>query len=71
MRSRWFWASFSLPGLGWLALFFLIPFYVIFAVAMGAVDPIFRFPVPVWNPLDWNTQAFETIFAELTPGGIY
>ena len=68
---RWFWPSFGLPGLVWLALFFLVPFYVILAVAMGTVDPIFRFPVPVWNPLDWDTQAFETVLDELWPGQTY
>ena len=72
MRSRqWFWASFSLPGLAWLSLFFLVPFYVILAVAMGTVDPIFRFPVPVWNPLEWNTQAFELVLDELGPSQTY
>jgi spermidine/putrescine transport system permease protein len=72
VRSRrWFWASFSLPGLAWLALFFLVPFYVILAVAMGTVDPIFRFPVPVWNPLDWDLQAFQAVFRELGPAGTY
>jgi putrescine transport system permease protein len=72
VRSRpWFWASFGLPGLAWLALFFLVPFYVILAVAMGTVDPIFRFPAPAWNPLDWNTQAFESIFEELGPAQTY
>ena len=72
MRSRrWFWASFGLPGLAWLALFFLVPFYVILAVAMGTVDPIFRFPVPVWNPLDWDTQAFQQVLDELWPSQTY
>ena len=73
MRSRrpWFWAGFGLPGLVWLGLFFLVPFYVILAVAMGTVDPILRFPVPVWNPLDWDTQAFETVFAALGPAETY
>jgi putrescine transport system permease protein len=72
VRSRpWFWAGFGLPGLVWLGLFFLVPFYVILAVAMGTVDPILRFPVPVWNPLDWDTQAFETVFAALGPAETY
>ena len=73
MRSRrpWFWAGFGLPGLVWLGLFFLVPFYVILAVAMGTVDPILRFPVPVWSPLDWDTQAFETVFAALGPAETY
>jgi len=35
-----------------IALFFLIPLYVVFCVAFGTVDPIFRSPVPIWNPLE-------------------
>jgi spermidine/putrescine transport system permease protein len=65
---RWFWAAFGAPGLIWLALLFLIPLYVILAVAMGTVDPIFLSPVPVWNPLDWSTGAFEQIWEGLGPG---
>ncbi|MGH3030188.1 MAG: ABC transporter permease [Gaiellaceae bacterium] len=65
---RWFWAAFGAPGLLWLGLLFLVPLYVILAVAMGTVDPIFLSPVPVWNPLDWSTVAFEQIFEGLGPG---
>jgi ABC-type spermidine/putrescine transport system permease subunit I len=65
---RWFWAAFGAPGLIWLALLFLVPLYVILAVSMGTVDPIFLSPVPVWNPLDWNTAAFEQIWEGLGPG---
>ena len=65
---RWFWAAFGAPGYVWLAVLFLVPFYVILAVALGTVDPIFRFPKPVWNPLEWNVGAFEFIFRGLSPG---
>ncbi|MDQ3993616.1 MAG: ABC transporter permease [Actinomycetota bacterium] len=65
---RWFWTAFGVPGLLWLGLLFLVPLYVILAVAMGTVDPIFLSPVPVWNPLDWSTGAFEAIFEGFGPG---
>ena len=65
---RWFWAAFGAPGLLWLGLLFLVPLYVILAVAMGTVDPIFLSPVPVWNPLDWSTVAFEQVWEGLGPG---
>jgi ABC-type spermidine/putrescine transport system permease subunit I len=65
---RWFWAAFGAPGLLWLGLLFLVPLYVILAVAMGTVDPIFLSPVPVWNPLDWSTTAFEQVWDGLGPG---
>jgi putrescine transport system permease protein len=67
-QPRWFWPAFGLPGYVWLGVLFLVPFYVILAVALGTVDPIFRFPKPVWNPLEWNVGAFEFIFDGLAPG---
>jgi spermidine/putrescine transport system permease protein len=69
---RWFWPVTAVPGIVWLLLFFVIPFYAIIAVALGTVDPIFQTPKPVWNPLDWNTRAFSFVFEELFAwGGIF
>jgi spermidine/putrescine transport system permease protein len=64
-----FWAGLALPGVVWLCLFFLIPFYVILCVALGTVDPIFQTPSPEWNPLYWNTAAFEFVFEGLFTSG--
>jgi ABC-type spermidine/putrescine transport system permease subunit I len=52
---RWFWPSFAVPGLAWLLLFFVVPFYTIIAVAFGTID-IFRNPLPVWQPWYWSTK---------------
>jgi putrescine transport system permease protein len=68
---RWLWGSLGAPGLLWLSFLFLIPLYVILAVAMGTVDPIFLAPVPVWNPLDWSTAAFETVLRGFEPGRLF
>lgn len=68
-RSDGLWASLALPGVGWLALFFLLPFYVILCVAFGTVDPIFQTPSPEWNPLAWNTAAFEFVLDGLFTSG--
>jgi putrescine transport system permease protein len=64
-----FWAGLALPGVAWLCLFFLLPFYVILCVALGTVDPIFQTPAPEWNPLAWNTAAFEFVFESLFTSG--
>jgi ABC-type spermidine/putrescine transport system permease subunit I len=50
---RWFWPSFAAPGLAWLLVLFVLPFYVILAVAFGTVD-LFRNPLPVWQPWYWT-----------------
>jgi ABC-type spermidine/putrescine transport system permease subunit I len=68
-RSDSFWAGLALPGVVWLCLFFLLPFYVIFCVALGSVDPILLTPQPEWNPLRWNTSAFEFVFDGLFTRG--
>jgi spermidine/putrescine transport system permease protein len=67
-RRNAFWAGLSLPGLAWLAIFFVVPFYVILAVALGSVDPIIQTPVPAWNPIDWNWSAFQFVFESLFTG---
>ena len=45
------------PASAWLCLFFLAPLYVVLAIVFGAVDPMFRTPVPVWNPLRLERHA--------------
>jgi spermidine/putrescine transport system permease protein len=62
---RWFWPSFSFPGVAWLAVLFLVPFYVLLCVAFGTFDPIFRQPVPIWNPADWYPGTFSKVFGQI------
>jgi spermidine/putrescine transport system permease protein len=67
---RWFWPSFALPGVAWMAALFLLPFYVVLAIAFGATDPFFRTPVPIWNPLLWDpTQLLDVLGNIFGSGG--
>jgi ABC-type spermidine/putrescine transport system permease subunit I len=68
-RREALWAGLALPGIAWLALFFLVPFYVIVCVAFGSVDPILQTPQPAWNPLDWDSSAFVFVFEGLFSSG--
>jgi len=56
---RWYWPSFVAPGAIWLALMFVLPFYVVFAVAFGSVDKVFRLPVPYYAPWWWSFGTFN------------
>ena len=59
---RWFWPSFSLPAILWLLVLFVLPFYTVISIAFGTVDPIFRSPLPVYQPWYWSTEQFgETL----------
>jgi ABC-type spermidine/putrescine transport system permease subunit I len=68
---RWLWPGFAFPGVLWLVLLFLVPFYVVVAVAFGTVDPILGQPVPIWNPLEWNVGWISEVLHRLAPGGIF
>lgn len=64
----WLWPAFAAPGLLWLILLFLVPFYAILAVAMGQIDPLFGLAQPTWNPLQWDTTTFRETIGELLYG---
>ena len=64
LYPRWFWPGFAVPGIGWLLLLFVLPFYVIFAVAFGTVD-LFRNPLPVWQPWFWSSQYLTDVLEKI------
>ncbi|HEV7419961.1 MAG TPA: ABC transporter permease [Mycobacterium sp.] len=66
------WAALAAPGIGWLLLCFVAPLYVVLAIVFGQVDPIFRTPVPVWNPLQWNPSQFNYVLSRIVGAdGVY
>jgi putrescine transport system permease protein len=67
-ERRWLWPAFAVPGVVWLLLLFLTPFYAILAVAMGRLDPIFNQAEPVWNPIEWDPSAFSGVFEDVFSG---
>ena len=64
-QNRWVWAGFAMPGIIWLILLFIVPFYVVLAIAGGELNAIFQSPVPVWNPLHWTGANFAAVFHDL------
>ena len=69
MYKRWLWPSFAFPGVLWLVLLFVVPFYAVLGVALGTVDPILFQPVPIWNPAEWNVGWITEVLHRLAPGG--
>jgi putrescine transport system permease protein len=68
MGSRWIWRALAIPGLVWLAVFFVVAFYAIISVGLGNVTTLYE-PVPHWNPLDWNVGYIWQGFKAVLPGG--
>ena len=71
MYRRWLWPGFALPGVLWLLVLFVVPFYAVVAVAFGTVDPILAQPVPIWNPLEWNVGWIIEVLHRFAPGGTF
>src|SRR5258706_11146377 len=71
MYPKWLWPVFALPGVVWLILLFLVPFYAVIGVAFGGVDPIFQTPIPSWNPMDWDFTSMMDTLSGFVPGGEY
>ena len=69
MYPRWLWPGFAFPGVLWLIILFVVPFYAVIGVAFGTVDPILLSAVPIWNPLEWNVGWVNETLTRLAPGG--
>jgi spermidine/putrescine transport system permease protein len=61
-----------MPGVVWLILLFVVPFFVIVSMAGGTLDPNTGLAVPQWNPAYWDRASFRHVFEQvLDPGGVY
>ncbi|MGH2693626.1 MAG: ABC transporter permease [Actinomycetota bacterium] len=67
-ERRWLWPALATPGVLWLLLLFVVPFYAILAIAMGRLDPLFNTAEPVWNPIQWNPEVFGDVATALFSG---
>ena len=68
-QRRWYYPALATPGIVWLLLLFIMPFYAIAAVAFGTRDQIFALPIPAWNPLEWQFETFSETAGELFASG--
>jgi spermidine/putrescine transport system permease protein len=65
LYPRGFWRTLSAPGVLWLLLLYVVPFYAALSTAGGKLDPIFGTATPEWNPLRWHTDAFSYVLQNL------
>ena len=64
-RKNAFWIALAAPGMIWLLLFFIVPFYAVLAIAMGKLDQLFESPVAVWNPFSWSSENVINVVHDL------
>jgi putrescine transport system permease protein len=63
------WPLFAAPGLLWLLLLFVVPFYAVLSIAMGRLDPLFLDATPIWNPISWDPTTFYDVVGQVFGGG--
>jgi ABC-type spermidine/putrescine transport system permease subunit I len=70
-RNRWLWMGLAAPGAIWLLLLFVVPFYVMLAVAAGGVNEFFQTAVPIWNPLHWSSANLTAVWHDVVGRGAF
>jgi putrescine transport system permease protein len=69
-RGFWKWAA--SPGVLWLVLLFVVPFYALVSMAGGSLNPSTGLAVPQWNPSYWDRASFSYVIEQLlSPDGVY
>ncbi len=69
--GRLFWAALATPGILWLAVLFVVPFYAMLAIAAGHLNPILQAPAAAWNPLQWTSGNVTAVIHEITGTGAF
>jgi ABC-type spermidine/putrescine transport system permease subunit I len=64
-RNNHFYMWLAIPGIIWLIVLFIVPFYAVLAIAMGQLDRLFESPIAVWNPLSWSSSNVINAFHDL------
>jgi spermidine/putrescine transport system permease protein len=64
-KKNAFWIALAAPGIIWLILLFIVPFYAVLAIAMGKLDQLFESPVAVWNPFAWSSENLIDVWRDL------
>jgi spermidine/putrescine transport system permease protein len=59
------------PGMLWLLLLFVIPFYATLAIGAGQLNVVLRTPVPAWNPLAWSRGNLMLVLQDITGTGAF
>jgi ABC-type spermidine/putrescine transport system permease subunit I len=63
--SRVFWIALALPGILWLAVLFIVPFYAVLSIGMGQLSRLFGTPIAVYNPLKWSSANLRNVWHDL------
>jgi ABC-type spermidine/putrescine transport system permease subunit I len=64
-QSRGFWIALAAPGILWLLLLFIVPFYAVLAIAEGQLNRLTEAPIAQYNPLHWSSSNVINVWHDL------
>ena len=71
LYPRGFWRLASVPGVVWILLLFVVPFFALVSMAGGGIGPTGT-AVPEWNPAYWDRASFRYVIENLvSSSGVY
>jgi len=70
-QSRRFWILLAAPGILWLAILFIVPFYAVLAIGEGKLNKLFESPVAVYNPLHWSSANLSNVWRDIFGAGSF
>jgi ABC-type spermidine/putrescine transport system permease subunit I len=70
-QSKTFWVLLAAPGILWLAVLFIVPFYAVLAIGEGKLNRLFESPVAVYNPLHWSSANLTNVWHDLFGAGSF
>jgi ABC-type spermidine/putrescine transport system permease subunit I len=69
--NKLFWVLLAAPGMIWLVVLFVIPFYAMLAIGEGKLDRQTESPVAVYNPLTWSSANLSNVWHDLFGTGAF
>jgi ABC-type spermidine/putrescine transport system permease subunit I len=70
-HSRAFWIALAAPGIIWLTVLFIVPFYAMLAIGEGKLNRLFESPVAVYDPLHWSSANLSNVLRDLFGAGAF
>jgi ABC-type spermidine/putrescine transport system permease subunit I len=64
-QSKAFWIALAAPGILWLVLLFIVPFYAVLGIAEGQLNRLTESPIAQYNPLHWSSSNVINVWHDL------
>ena len=63
--NKLFWILLAAPGMIWLLVLFIVPFYAMLAIGEGKLRIQGETPVAVYNPFDWSSANLTNVWRDM------